>query len=175
MKAIFIGILTILTAGIVSASGTTTRSAPSAPAIPSGGASGSFSTGTTPRRKPARKATAPRKAKPRPVYKPTYTADQRAINDAINFYMRAKSSGSEFPLSDPLADGQDWGLSQVQSLNTYESVGNGRQKVTKNFSGHLGSDENLHKVAVDFFVAKVGSRWRVRQVGIKSVNGNLRQ
>ena len=178
LKHNIVGFLVLSSSLLATASGTTSRSAPIAPPqVPPGAASaGSFSSGSN--RAPAASAVskpAPKKvSKPIPPPAPRFTPDQRAINDSLAFYLQAKSENSKFSLKDPLTEGQKWSLKATPSSPKYKKMGTGKQVVSRQFEGQLGADTTTHAVGLNFFMAKVGSRWKVKKVAIASVNGNPR-
>lgn len=137
---------------------------------------GAFASGTTsrPRRKaPPKRRTVKRNFKPS-TPSPAQSPEHRAIYERVSFYIQAKSTGSQYVIPEPRSEGDSWKLTPVNEAPVVTDIGKGRKKIRRNFVGSLGSDSTQHKVALDFFVSGMGTRWRVSKAKIVSVNGNER-
>ena len=88
----------------------------------------------------------------------------------LSSYVDSHSKGGHFQVADPAFGNQMWNLDLSQAPAVY-SIDPNHYTVVSGFEGTLGENTIPSAVGMEFFVAREGGRWAIKQAWIVSANG----
>ena len=88
----------------------------------------------------------------------------------LSSYVDSHSKGGHFQIADPAFGNQTWNLDLTQAPAVY-SIDTNHYTVVGGFEGTLGENTIPSAVGMEFFVAREGGRWAIKQAWIVSANG----
>lgn len=88
----------------------------------------------------------------------------------LSRYVDSRSKDGRFQVADPAFGNQTWNLDLTQAPAVY-SIDTNHYSVVGGFEGTLGQNTIPSSVGMEFFVAREGGRWVIKDAWIVSANG----
>ncbi len=99
---------------------------------------------------------------------------EEAVLGSLTSYVTSRSTDDAFQIADPALENKVWKLDLSQAPALY-SIDDNHYTVVAGFEGTLGDHPLPSSVGIEFFVAREGSEWIVKDAWIVSANGIVRE